>query len=555
MVHIDPTLFGSFSPSCGDAQSSPNTSNPATVLSQPSDVMSQPSSTAAPPPAPLVTTSTAPAPPATKPKRTRRTKAQMALARQQGPPTPPTGSSRANRTRSRRGRGGRTGAVTQPARRTRARASQTNAAQSPTGSTEDETDWNPQFILTDFQNICSYLEDKRNYAQLYGSGSQTEVGPRAVTKAAAYEMFAVYINDRSASRLSLTGKQLRQRIDAYKKKFVAAKNWMDNTGAGIEEGEYAHTLPALIEEKCPCYDRMDAIFGAKPNVTPLAQYEPQGGMDLYGFDINEDPDDDDRPPPESPEVFYRGWSQTQRSDESSQNINHGPSLLSSTPGANSSSLLSPTPGPPAPEDLSSVQGLESRFRLDFGALLSSTMSSPGSTQVGGNENHSQAGGNVAPAPTESTTGDSAPPGPTCTNAAAQPARTANRPEPARPANHPEPAQPTNGPEPTTNTNRFPNQAGTDRLVPAPRRDSGQANKGKSSIAAAFEASTEKKFEYLDKHMAMEKEKFSWEKEKYGNEREAALDRSNVKKAAAEQWLLEGRSVAEVEALMRAIYGV
>ncbi|KAI7943495.1 hypothetical protein MJO28_011023 [Puccinia striiformis f. sp. tritici] len=480
MVHIDPTL----------------------VQSQASDAMSQPSSTAAPPPAPLVTGSTAPAAPATKPKRTRRTKAQMALARQQGPPTPPTGSSRANRTRSRRGRGGASGSGTQPARRTRPRACQTNTAPSPTGSTEDEPDSNPQFILTDFQNICSYLEEERNYAQLYGSGSQTEVGPRVVTKAAAYEMFAVYINDRSASRLSLTGKQLRQRIDAYKKKFVAAKNWMDNTGAGIEEGGYAHTLPALLEEKCPCYDRMDGIFGAKPNVTPLAQYESQGGMDLYGFDTNKDPDDDERPPPGSPEVFYRGCSQTQRSNES----------------------------------------------LDLGASLSSTLSDLGLKQVGGNNDNTSAGENVAPTPTKSATGESARPGPNIANTASQP------------ANHPESAtnaasQPANHPEPVTNTARFPNQSTGDRSVPAPRRDSGQANKAKSSIAAAFEASTDKKFEYLDKHMAMEKDKFSWEKEKYNNEREATLNQSNIKKAAAEQWLLEGRSVAEVEALMRAIYGV
>ncbi|KAI9621627.1 hypothetical protein H4Q26_015635 [Puccinia striiformis f. sp. tritici PST-130] len=165
----------------------------------------------------------------------------------------------------------------------------------------------------------------------------------------------------------------------------------------------------------------------------------------------------------------------------------------------------------------------------------------------GNNDNTSAGENVAPTPTKSATGESARPGPNIANTASQP------------ANHPESAtnaasQPANHPEPVTNTARFPNQSTGDRSVPAPRRDSGQANKAKSSIAAAFEASTDKKFEYLDKHMAMEKDKFSWEKEKYNNEREATLNRSNIKKAAAEQWLLEGRSVAEVEALMRAIYG-
>ncbi|KNF06306.1 hypothetical protein PSTG_00812 [Puccinia striiformis f. sp. tritici PST-78] len=431
--------------------------NLATVQPQPSDAMSLASPNAAPPPAPLVATSNAPSPPTAKPKRTRHTKAQMALARQQGPPTPPPGS-------------------------------QTNASQTPTGSTKDEANTNPQFIPTDFQNICSYLEEEQNYSQLYGSGSQTKVGPRVVTKAAAYEMFAVYVNDHSASRLSLNSKQLRQRIDAFKKKFVAAKNWMDNTGAGIEEGRHAHTLPALLEEKCACYDRMDVIFGANPNVTPLAQYESQCGMDLYGLNTNKDPDNDDLPPPESPEVFFCGWSQTQRSNESLlQNITRE---LPPVP----KEFSHRRPGAPASVTSSVWKGLESQFQLDLGASLSSTISNPSLTQVEGNDNNTLAGKNVAPTPTESPTGDSACPGPTPANTASQPAN----------------------PEPVTNTACFPNQSTGDRSVPAPRRDNSQANKAKSSIAAAFEALTDKKFQYLDKHMAMETDKFSWEKEKYDN---------------------------------------
>ncbi|KAH9442847.1 hypothetical protein KEM48_010470 [Puccinia striiformis f. sp. tritici PST-130] len=96
MAHINPTLFGLFGPSLGDSHSNAGTMNLATVQPQPSDAMSLASPNAAPPPAPLVATSNAPSPPTAKPKRTRHTKAQMALARQQGPPTPPPGSSRAN---------------------------------------------------------------------------------------------------------------------------------------------------------------------------------------------------------------------------------------------------------------------------------------------------------------------------------------------------------------------------------------------------------------------------------------------------------------------------
>ncbi|POV95125.1 hypothetical protein PSHT_15835 [Puccinia striiformis] len=277
----------------------------------------------------------------------------------------------------------------------------------------------------------------------------------------------------SASRLSLNSKQLRQRIDAFKKKFVAAKNWMDNTGTGIEEGRHAHTLPALLEEKCACYDHMDVIFGANPNVTPLAQYESQCGMDLYGLNTNKDPDNDDLPPPESPEVYYFPLAE-----------------LPPVP----KEFSHRRPGAPASVTSSVWKGLESQFQLDLGASLSSTISNPSLTQVEGNDNNTLAGKNVAPTPTESPTGDSACPGPTPANTASQPAN----------------------PEPVTNTARFPNQSTGDRSVPAPRRDNSQANKAKSSIAAAFEALTDKKFQYLDKHMAMETDKFSWEKEKYDN---------------------------------------
>ncbi|KAH9449929.1 hypothetical protein Pst134EA_026640 [Puccinia striiformis f. sp. tritici] len=201
--------------------------NLATVQPQPSDAMSLASPNAAPPPAPLVATSNAPSPPTAKPKRTRHTKAQMALLRASKDPQPLHQGRPGPIEPILAGRGGGNGSGTQA----------------------DEANTNPQFIPTDFQNICSYLEEEQNYSQLYGSGSQTKVGPRVVTKAAAYEMFAVYVNDHSASRLSLNSKQLRQRIDAFKKKFVAAKNWMDNIGAGIEEGRHAHTLRQHFSKK------------------------------------------------------------------------------------------------------------------------------------------------------------------------------------------------------------------------------------------------------------------------------------------------------------------
>ncbi|KAA1088095.1 hypothetical protein PGT21_011042 [Puccinia graminis f. sp. tritici] len=176
---------------------------------------------------------------------------------------------------------------------TRSRISQTPQSQSSQAAVSDA---NPPFVLEDFENICSYLEEERNYQQIYGSASRTGVGSQVITKAAAYEMFAVYINNCSSQQLHLTGRQLRQRLDAYKKRFVAAKRWSENTGAGIDVGEGLTTIEEILESKCPCYNRMDEIFGQKPNVTPLAQYESQGASNLY--------DNDDSENPHSPEISY-----------------------------------------------------------------------------------------------------------------------------------------------------------------------------------------------------------------------------------------------------------
>jgi len=149
---------------------------------------------------------------------------------------------------------------------------------------------NPPFVTEDFENICTYLEDNKNFQQLYGSGSKTSVGTGPVTKAAAYEIFAIFINDQSMCGLRLTGKQLRSRVDAYKKKFTLTKEWAENTGAGIDEAHGGATLADILERKCTCYERMYAIFGSKHNVTPLASFDSNDGV---GGIISQTASDDD----------------------------------------------------------------------------------------------------------------------------------------------------------------------------------------------------------------------------------------------------------------------
>jgi hypothetical protein len=98
------------------------------------------------------------------------------------------------------------------------------------------------------------------------------VGLNPITKTAAYEIFAIFINNRSPQDLHLTGKQLSAQVDAYKKKFSQKKDWAENTGAGIDNPDGGHTLAEILEKKCMC-----AIFGSKHNVTPLVNYNSVSG--------------------------------------------------------------------------------------------------------------------------------------------------------------------------------------------------------------------------------------------------------------------------------------
>ncbi|MBW0576291.1 hypothetical protein O181_116006 [Austropuccinia psidii MF-1] len=50
------------------------------------------------------------------------------------------------------------------------------------------------------------------------------------------------------------------------------------------ESEGIKSMSEKIESMCPCYAEMDALFGHKPNVTPIASYDLQEKDSLNGDD-------------------------------------------------------------------------------------------------------------------------------------------------------------------------------------------------------------------------------------------------------------------------------
>ncbi|EFP82452.1 uncharacterized protein PGTG_13733 [Puccinia graminis f. sp. tritici CRL 75-36-700-3] len=384
----------------------------------------------------------------------------------------------------------------------------------PTGAADN----NPQFIASDFELICTYLEDPHHYTEIYGNGPRTGVGQQVMTKSAAYDRFAIFMNDKTHKRLHLDGKLLRQRIEAYKKRFVAAKRWADNTGAGIEEGEDIVSIDVLLEGKCPCYERMSALFGEKPNVTPAAQYESQQGMSLYNRPVDNDNPDN----PSNPEMFYPGWEPTQEVLDQTTHVNESPDLATSGQANQTSGVDQSNDNPDLPDSLlDAPPSHQPTPPLDSAPVsaMPSTSATPGH-QLGSSQ-----------------------PRRTMASMLADLRANISREE----EDEVDDAEPSGSAAPR---GRFVNQV--DRSIPAPRRETNNP-KGKSTVAAAFGSSSDKKFAYLDKHMEMEKEKFEWEKSKYKSEQGDITTRENAKMRAAEKWISQGKSPSDIEILMRTVF--
>ncbi|KAA1138810.1 hypothetical protein PGTUg99_014506 [Puccinia graminis f. sp. tritici] len=410
------------------------------------------------------------------------------------------------------------------------RSSQTNLAttlepSAPASSQPLVPDVNPPFNGDDYENVCGYLEEEANYTRLYGDGSKTTVGVTKVTKAAAYDIFAIFINDNSNHRLHLTGSQLRQRVDGYKKRFMKAKEFAENTGAGLEEGDGLPTLAEVLEKKCPCYERMYAIFGGKANVTALAQYDSGIGADLYDVTTNaQDPEDRDS----SPEVFFSGWEESQRDRLPSQ-LNTPSSQVDLSGQA---SALRPDTERPLPNINANGQLDEDELPppLDFsGTAMDPLPSLMTQRSMACRTPHREL--SVSPTTTRANT-------PAASGALLHGELSSSR-------------------------RAFANQRSTEASPAGPHRETN--SKTKSTMASAFESSNTEKFSYLQQHMAWEKEKennrLAWEKERYNKEAakdkngaEARMKLADKKMESARDLLSKGSTPAEVDALLKTIYG-
>ncbi|EHS63364.1 uncharacterized protein PGTG_21539 [Puccinia graminis f. sp. tritici CRL 75-36-700-3] len=418
-------------------------------------------------------------------KHTRRTKKQMALARGEDITNNEQTASQKRHKSSQRQRG-----------------SQKKGTQS-TQKTITENDNNPQFILTDYENICSYLEDDEKFSELYGD-TKTNVGPKVLTKTAAFNIFAIFINAHSNKRLNLTGRQLQQRVNYYiRKKYFPAKQWENQTGAGILEMDPHASIDEALEAKCPCYAKMDAIFAEfdSSNPTPTGPSQKNTQERLAEFDSsNPTPtgprENNTQDRESSPEVFYPGWDESESPPAAQRSV--GDNVVES--------MIPPLLGDGEESDV----------------LPQSTPASVPASLVRTN--------------------------PDCTQGQAQ--------------STPTPAAPRRG---------FPNQANSNET--GPPRD--RADKSKSSLATAYQSVSDKKYEMLKSALKDKKtnddRRFEWDKERYEKDQsetklqreseekmqaarlEAEEKKQNARLAAAERWISQGKSVTEIDILLKAVF--
>ncbi|EFP90614.2 hypothetical protein PGT21_003904 [Puccinia graminis f. sp. tritici] len=124
---------------------------------------------------------------------------------------------------------------------------------------------------------------------------------------------------------------------------VETKRFEENTGAGIEELDGPQNLYDLLEEKCPCYHRLDILLGQKANVTSMYEFDHSMPSQELPQHLPNDEEDDgavgnddledehaENHMDSSPEIFYSGWDPRQ-STASADELPDSLSLPNSTP--------------------------------------------------------------------------------------------------------------------------------------------------------------------------------------------------------------------------------
>ncbi|KAF9117245.1 hypothetical protein BGW39_002415 [Mortierella sp. 14UC] len=134
-----------------------------------------------------------------------------------------------------------------------------------------------RFEKDDINRIIDWVDESLNYGAIYGfPGATPPPGTPVMNSNTAYGKLADTVNRASNGRFRLNAKSMRERWGRHKSKYIATKKIVESTGFGINDADRAKrifSISARKEKLCLSYQRMDALFGTKPNITPLTEYD------------------------------------------------------------------------------------------------------------------------------------------------------------------------------------------------------------------------------------------------------------------------------------------
>ncbi|KAL2622989.1 hypothetical protein R1flu_003194 [Riccia fluitans] len=121
--------------------------------------------------------------------------------------------------------------------------------------------------------IVGYLEDPEHLVEVLGSGRKTKVSRKHPSKQTAFGVMAVHLA--SLGFPVCTGAIMQKKFDRYLASCKKAKEWSMSTGAGLTKEEVTRgmTIEDKLNQICPFYHRMYAIFGHRANIVPPATAE------------------------------------------------------------------------------------------------------------------------------------------------------------------------------------------------------------------------------------------------------------------------------------------
>ncbi|KAF9417999.1 hypothetical protein BGZ76_004467, partial [Entomortierella beljakovae] len=130
---------------------------------------------------------------------------------------------------------------------------------------------NKRFEKKDIEIILGWLEHPPNFNSVFG-GQETGVGKPHKPASHGYRLLASFLKRQSKGLLDLTHKAMKDRFHQHFKRYKATKEASEKTGFGVTQDDVdsgIYTIEQKLESMCHCCERMDTLFGERPNVTPL----------------------------------------------------------------------------------------------------------------------------------------------------------------------------------------------------------------------------------------------------------------------------------------------